>query len=262
MSRPSPVPREMYFSFNHLHKSLVPVLEESDDSEEERPQKKEAWRKRLHLPDYRKVKIGEYYDEDLDTSYSGDGDSDLSARSSFESDASVEPKTPTQIPKVVCSGCNIDLTRVRTPPLTPAVERDGSSCKLSYSTRSRNVRRRTPTITQYRCQWPGCKIIFCTHCAAMMAKSKCMGGMGGSLPALHTYWDQQRSSESPSSDGSITADIVQAITSANKLPHAIIKTIEATDHIADESVAEKSAAKIVAQKELSQLGSLNSTEIS
>ena len=250
----------MYFSFNHLHKNLIPVLEESDDSEEERPRKKEAWRKRLHLPDYRKVKIGEYYDEDPDTSYSGD--SDLSARSSFESDTSVEPKTPTQIPKVLCSGCNFDLTPVRIPALTPSIERVGSSCKLSYSTHSRNARRRAPTITQYRCQWPGCKIIFCTNCAAMMAKSKCMGGMGGSLPALHTYWDQQRSPESPSSDGSITADIVQAITSTTKLPHAIMKTIEATDHIVDESAAEKSAPNIVTQKELSTLGSLNSTEIS
>ena len=248
------VPRPSYVSFNHLHKKLIPVSEESDDSEEERPQKKEAWRKHLRLPDYRKVKIGEYYDEDLDTSYSGE--SDLSARSSFESDTSVEPKTPTQIPKV-CSGCNVDLTPVRGPTLTPAIERVTPPCKLSYSTHSRSARRRTPSITQYLCQWPGCKIILCIGCAEMMVKPKSAGGMGGSLPALHTYLDQQRSLKSPSSDGSITADIVQAITSTSKLPHTIIKTIEPTDH-ADENSAEKSVANTITQKELPKLESLNS----
>lgn len=266
-------PREMYFSFSHLHKNLVPVVEESEDSEEERPRKKEAWRKRLHIPDYRKVKIGEYYDDDLDVSCSGEGESDISARSSFESDKSVEVKTPPA--PVLCSGCNLNFSQASTPTSTPVIER-GSSCDLGkhqHRSHPRKLRLKTATHTQYKCLWPGCKIVLCATCTNLMVRPKTSGGMGGSLSALQNYLEQQKSHaelSKPTSepapktnktDGAITADIVQAITSTPTSPTTkrsnsdASETINAVDHAvaaAEGKIVTKAVAEIIAQRELSQ----------
>ena len=273
LTQPSlPAPREIYFSFSHLHKILVPVVEESEDSEEERPRKKEAWRKRLHIPDYRKVKIGEYYDDDLDVSCSGEGESDISARSSFESEKSVEVKTPPA--PVLCSGCNFNLSQTSTLASTPAIEKGSSSSDLGkHQHRSplRKLRLNTTAHTKYKCQWPGCKIILCAACTSLMVKP---GGMGGSLSALQNYLEQQRShnevSKSTTSesalktdktDGAITADIVQAVTSSPTSPTVkrsnsdASETINVVDHAvaaAEGKIVTKAVAEIIAQKELSQ----------
>jgi len=229
----------------------VPAIEDSEDSEEERPRKKEAWRKRFHLPDYRKVKIGEYYDEDLDVSCSGEGESD-SARSSFESDKSVEAKTVTQQPQIVCSGCNYNFMPPSTSTITPAVEKSSSLVELGRSqqeARSRRLRVQTPAHTRYRCLWPGCKIVLCSKCSTLIMKPKNLGGMGGSLPALQLYWEQQKNAEvtksttsevSPKSDGAMTADIVQAVTSTPTSSIATtrqINDISETINVVDHTVA-------------------------
>ena len=110
-------PSRGYVSFNHLHKKLEPISisEESDDSEEEIPQKKKK-KKKKKPAFYRRVKIG---------------------KSDSESDTSVEPKTPTQIPKM-CSGCNV--VGLAPPTLTPTAGRVASSlCKLGYSTHTLEV---------------------------------------------------------------------------------------------------------------------------
>ena len=276
LTRPSlPAPREIYFSFNHLHKNLVPVVEESDDSEEERPRKKEAWRKRFHIPDYRKVKIGEYYDDDLDISCSGEGESDISARSSFESEKSVEVKTAPA--PILCSGCNFNFSQASTPASTPAIEKGSSSCDLGkpqHSSPSKKLRLNTATHTQFKCLWPGCKIVLCATCTSLMMRPKASGGMGGSLPGLQNYLQQQRShtelSKSTASestpdtsktDDAATANIVQATTSAltsstvKRPNNDVSETISVVDHAvaaAEGKIVTKAVAEIIAQKELSQ----------
>lgn len=272
-----PPPREMYFSFSHLHKNLVPVVEEPEDSEEERPRKKEAWRKRLHIPDYRKVKIGEYYDDDLDVSCSGEGEgeSDISARSSFESEKRFEAKTPPA--PILCSGCSFNFSQAPTPTSTSAIEKISSSCDLGkhqHHSPPRKLRLKTTIHTQYKCLWPGCKIVLCAACTNLMVKPKTSGGMGGSLSALQNYLEQQKShielskpasSESApgtsKTDGAITADIVQAITSTPTSPTAkhsnsdASETINVVDHAvaaAEGKIVKKAVAEIIAQKELSQ----------
>lgn len=258
-----PAPREMFVTFNHLHKNLAPVVDESEDSEEERPRKKEAWRKRLHLPDYRKVKIGEYYDEDLDISCSGE--SDISARSSFESDKSVELKSTAPPPQVICSGCNFNLTPASTPAVTPEAEESGTKQGL----RSKKLRLNTLNHTQYRCLWPGCRIILCSACTSLMQKPKLSGGMGGSLEALRRHYQAQEVHSTDSTkatttteraDGAITADIVQAVTSAPTSPatvkrsNDISETISVVDHVVaavEGKIVEKAVAEIT-QKELVQ----------
>jgi len=273
LTRSSPPARgEIYFSFSHLHKNLAPVVEESDDSEEERPRKKEAWRKRFHIPDYRKVKIGEYYDDDLDVSCSGEGESDISARSSFESENSVEAKTPPA--PILCSGCNINFSQASTPASTPV---NSSPCDLGkhqHGSPSSKLRLKTATHTQYRCLWPGCKIILCAACTSLMMKPKASGGMGGSLPALQNYLEQQRSHTEPSkpstsepapktdkSDGAITAGIVEAATSTPSSPTAkrpnsdVSETINVVGNAVSATegkIVTKAVAEIIAQKELSQ----------
>ncbi|KAF8420864.1 hypothetical protein EV426DRAFT_233458 [Tirmania nivea] len=276
LTRPSfSAPREIYFSFSHLHKNLVPVVGEFEDSEEERPRKKEPWRKRLHIPDYRKVKIGEYYDDELDVSCSGEGESDISARSSFDSEKSVEVKTPPA--PVLCSGCNFNFSQASAPASTPAIEKGSSSYDYSnhqHHSSPRKLRLRTPTHTQYKCLWPGCKILLCTTCASLMVRPKTSGGMGGSLSALQNYLEQQKShtefskpntSESAprteKTDGAITADIVQAVTSTPTSPtvkHSnsdISDTINVLDHAVstgEGKLSTKTVAEIIAQNELSQ----------
>jgi len=263
-----PAPREMYFSFSHLHKILAPVVEESEDSEEERPRKKEAWRKRLHIPDYRKVKIGEYYDDDLDVSCSGEGESDISARSSFESEKSIEVKTP-----VLCSGCNFNFSQASTLASTPAIEKGSSPCdfgKHQHRSPPRKLRLKTAIHTQYKCQWPGCKLVLCAACTNLMVKPKASGGMGGSLSALQNYLEHQRSHTEPSkptppesalktdkTDGAITADIVQAVTSTPTSPSLkrsnsdASETINVVDHAvaaAEGKIVTKAVTEIIAQE--------------
>ncbi|RPB27912.1 hypothetical protein L211DRAFT_473385 [Terfezia boudieri ATCC MYA-4762] len=276
LTRPSlPAPREIYFSFSHLHKNLVPVLEESEDSEEERPRKKEAWRKRLHIPDYRKVKIGEYYDDDLDVSCSGEGESDISARSSFESEKSVEVKPPPA--PVLCAGCNFNFSQASPPASNPAIEKCSSPCNLGkhqHRSPPRKLRLKTTTHIQYKCLWPGCKIVLCAACTNLMVRPKTSGGMGGSLSALQSYLEQQRNNTEPSkpttsesapntdkTDGAITADIVQAVTSTPTSPTVkrpnsdASETINVVDHAvaaAEGNIVTKAVAEIIAQKELPQ----------
>lgn len=270
----APRGREIYLTFNHLHKNLVPVIDESEDSEEERPRKKEAWRKRFHLPDYRKVKIGEYYDEDLDVGCcSAEGESD-SARSSFESDKSIEGKTAAPNPPVICSGCNHNFTSPPTPPIT---ESTSSAYGLKrQDSRSRKLRIQTVPHTRYRCLWPGCRILLCAICTDLMKRPKSSGGMGGSLPELQSYWEQQKNAELPKSnaseaasksDGSITADIVQAATSASTSPMRQMKNISeminAVDHtvaIVESKLVEKAVAGSARRESTQKLGTVGHKE--
>ncbi|KAF8461887.1 hypothetical protein BDZ91DRAFT_735996 [Kalaharituber pfeilii] len=257
-----PARREMYFLFNHLHKYLIPICEEPEEQEERRPRKIEAWRKRIHLPDYRKVKIGEYYE---DTAFANSSeDSDVSTRSSFESDSSVESvETHTEVntPKAVCAGCSELLV---TSGSHPTISHNHLSAyeraKLSKDLNSKTSQAEAAQYTQFRCTWPGCKIVLCSKCTTLMRIPKASGGMGGSLPDLQAYWEKQRNKTTgPSSanmekaDGAITADIVQALTSNASAPRSdASETMTAVDSavaVVDQTSVEKVMAKFMSNHE-------------
>ncbi|KAI5805425.1 hypothetical protein DFH27DRAFT_370192 [Peziza echinospora] len=215
--RPSPpsTRREMYISFNHLHKNLSSFVEEPESEEEEYlPKKKEPWRKR-QIPDYRKVKIGEYYNDTpvqskpAATDCSG-GESDKSARSSFDSDINAETEETHHVKphtQLTCSGCATVFAPVAHKH-TPKLSADSYEfAKMRYMAAQKGLKIETKVKEneKYRCNWPGCRMVFCKPCAVLMRTPKGTGGVGGNLKDLKELLDLRREAQASVQESSVSS---------------------------------------------------------
>lgn len=251
----------------------MPADEEPEEPEEQKPKKVESWRKKFIIPDYRKVKIGEYYNDQDAPEPPSDG----STRSSFESDTSSnsdEPKTAAST-SIVCAGCNYtwlpgSSSQSQTEPHLSSYELAKLQNRLSSSGRLRiDTHRKEVHPSQFRCSWPGCTVIFCSVCKDIMKVPISAGGAGGSLVALHDVWEKRKSADAnpvpakgKKADGAMTADIVQAVTSSAGSPAAV--KLDARDVSETITLVGKAMASVddrVVEKAVAELMSSHQEEL-